>query len=346
MTGAIEGPGSQVQANPSETRNSQLSTLNPPPVRMAVVGVGHLGRHHARVAAGLSGVDLVGIHDHNAGRADEVAREFGLRILPDLEAVALEAEAAVVATPTVSHASISGFLLERGLDVMVEKPITASLREADGLLSLARARGRIVQVGHVERYNPAVEAALAMVTAPLFIEVHRLGIFTRRSLDVDVVLDLMIHDLQIVQALAGCRVVEIRAAGLPVLTPLLDIANARVSFEGGCVANLTASRVSAKKVRKLRIFASELYVSVDMQARTVKAFRLSRKNGEPKIVQEDVSVPAEEPLARELADFARAVRTRREPLVSGESGRAALALAEEVLEAIAKHRLSTEGVRA
>src|SRR5450759_1341066 len=218
---------------------------------------------------------------------------------------------------------------------MIEKPITASLREADDLLALARAGGRIVQVGHVERYNPAVEAALAMVTAPLFIEVHRLGIFTRRSLDVDVVLDLMIHDLQIVQALAGGRAVEIRAAGLPVLTPLLDIANARVAFEGGCVANLTASRVSAKKVRKLRIFAPELYVSVDMQARTVKAFRLSRKNGEPEIVQEDVSVPNEEPLARELADFARAVRTRREPLVSGESGRAALALAENVLEAIA-----------
>jgi predicted dehydrogenase len=347
MTGGVPSPGSEVPANPSETLNSQLSTLNPPPVRMAVVGVGHLGRHHARVAAGLPGVDLVGIHDRNAARADEVAREFSLRILPDLEAVAREAEAAVVATPTVSHASVSGFLLERGLDVMVEKPITASLREADDLLSLARARGRIVQVGHVERYNPAVEAALAMVTAPLFIEVHRLGIFTRRSLDVDVVLDLMIHDLQIVQALAGGRgAVEIRAAGLPVLTPLLDIANARVAFEGGCVANLTASRVSAKKVRKLRIFAPELYVSVDMQARTVKAFRLSREKGEPEIVLAEVPVPAEEPLARELADFARAVRTRREPLVSGESGRAALALAEEVLEAIAKHRLSTEGVRA
>jgi predicted dehydrogenase len=346
MTGSIRGPGSEVQADSSEALNSQLSTLNPAPVRMAVVGVGHLGRHHARVAASLPGVALVGIHDHNPGRADEVAREFGLRILPDLEAVAREAEAAVVATPTVSHASVSGFLLERGLDVMVEKPITASLREADGLLALARARGRIVQVGHVERYNPAVEAALAMVTAPLFIEVHRLGIFTRRSLDVDVVLDLMIHDLQIVQALAGGRAVEIRAAGLPVLTPLLDIANARVAFEGGCVANLTASRISAKKVRKLRIFAPELYVSVDMQERTVKAFRLSREKGEPEILLADVPVPGGEPLARELADFARAVRTRREPLVSGESGRAALALAEDVLEAIANQRLSTEGIRA
>ncbi len=316
------------------------------PVRLAVVGVGHLGRHHARVAASLPGVELVGIHDRNAARADEVAQEFGLRVLPGLDAVAGEAEAAVVATPTSSHAEVSAYLLERGLDVMVEKPITATLGEADGLLALALARGRIVQVGHVERYNPAVEAALDLVTAPLFVEVHRLGIFTRRSLDVDVVLDLMIHDLQIVQALARGRAVEIRAAGLAVLTPLIDIANARVAFEGGCVANLTASRVSAKKVRKLRIFAHELYVSVDMQARTVKAFRLSREKGEPEIVPADVPVPDEEPLARELADFARSVRTRRKPLVSGESGRAALALAEEVLEAIARHRLSAEGVQA
>jgi predicted dehydrogenase len=318
----------------------------PEPVRLAVVGVGHLGRHHARVAASLPGATLVGIHDHNRERQAAVAAEFGLRELPDLDAVAREAEAAVVATPTVSHAAVAGFLLERGLDVMVEKPITADLREADELLALARSRGRIVQVGHVERYNPAVETALAMVARPLFIEVHRLGIFTRRSLDVDVVLDLMIHDLQIVQALAGGTAVEIRAAGLPVLTPLLDIANARIVFEGGCEANLTASRVSPRKVRKLRIFAPDLSVSVDMQARTVKAFHLSRDKGEPEILPSEVPVPDEEPLARELADFARAVRTRGQPLVSGDSGRRALALAGEVLDAIEKHRLAFEGVRA
>ena len=242
----------------------------PDPVRLAVVGVGHLGRHHARVAASLPGATLVGIYDHNGERADAVAREFNLRTLPDLEAVAREAEAAVIATPTVSHAAVAGVLLERGLDVLVEKPITVDLREADDLLARARARGRIVQVGHVERYNPAVDTALAMVGRPLFIEVHRLGIFTRRSLDVD----LMIHDLQIVQALAGGPAVEIRAVGLPVLTPLLDIANARIAFEGGCVANLTASRVSPRKVRKLRIFAPELSVSVDMQVALREGFHL------------------------------------------------------------------------
>ncbi len=316
------------------------------PVRLAVVGVGHLGRHHARVAASLPGARLVGIHDRNPGRAEEVAREFGLRILPDLAAVAREAEAAIVATPTVSHADVSAFLLERGLDVLVEKPIAASLREADDLLALARTKGRIVQVGHVERYNPAVEAALSVVRAPLFIEVHRLGVFTRRSLDVDVVLDLMIHDLQIVQSLAGGRAVEIRAAGLPVLTPRLDIANARIAFEGGCVANLTASRVSASKVRKLRVFAPALYVSVDMQSRTVKTFRLSREKEDPEIVAAELPVESQEPLAREIADFVRASRLRQPPLVPGEAGREALALAQEVLAAVELHRLASEGARA
>jgi predicted dehydrogenase len=315
------------------------------PIRLAVVGVGHLGRHHARVAASLPGIEFVGIHDHNPARVDEIAREFGLRILPDLAAVAQEAEAAIVATPTLSHAEVSAFLLERGLDVLVEKPITASLREADRLLALARANGRIVQVGHVERYNPAVQVALSVVRAPLFIEVHRLGVFTRRSLDVDVVLDLMIHDLQIVQSLAGGRTVEIRAAGLPVLTSRLDIANARIVFEGGCVANLTASRVSARKVRKLRVFAPALYVSVDMQSRTVKTFRLSRENGEPEIVAAELPVGQEEPLAREIADFVRASRLRQPPLVPGEAGREALALAQEVLEAVERHRSTSEGAR-
>ena len=316
------------------------------PIRLAVVGVGHFGRHHARVAASLPGVKLVGIHDRNPERASEVAREFGLRVLPNLEAVVQEAQAAIVATPTVSHAEVSAFLLERGLDVLVEKPITASLREADGLLALSRAKGRILQVGHLERYNPAVQAVLSAVRAPLFIEVHRLGVFTRRSLDVDVVLDLMIHDLQIVQSLAGGRPVEIRAAGVSVLSPRLDIANARISFEGGCVANLTASRISAKKVRKLRVFAPAMYVSVDMQSRTVKTYRLSRKNGEPEVVTAEVPVGPEEPLALEIADFARASRLRQPPLVPGEAGREALALAKEVLEAIERHRLVREGAGA
>jgi predicted dehydrogenase len=311
-------------------------------VRLAVVGVGHLGRHHARVAASLAGVDAVGIYDHHPGRAEAVGREFSLPILPDLDAVVREADAVVVATPTVTHAEIAGFCLDRGLHVLVEKPITASLAEADDLLLRARRARRVLQVGHVERYNPAIQAALELATVPRFIEVHRLGVFTARSLDVDVVCDLMIHDLQIVSSLVGRPVREIRAAGVPVLTPKLDIANARLAFEGGCVANLTASRVSAEKVRKLRVFAPSIYVSVDMQAQSVSAYRLATGSGRPEIHPVAVPVSREEPLARELADFRRAIAEGARPLVSGEDGRDALALAERVVNAVEEHRNTLE----
>ncbi len=311
-------------------------------VRLAVVGVGHLGRHHARVAAALAGVHVVGIHDHHPGRAEEISREFSLPVLRDLAAVAGEAEAVVVATPTGTHAELAGFFLDRGLHVLVEKPIASILPEADDLVSRARRAGRILQVGHVERYNPAIEAALEIVRSPRFIEVHRLGVFTARSLDVDVVLDLMIHDLQIVMALVGRRPVEIRAAGVPVLTEKLDIANARIAFEGGCVANLTASRVSAEKVRKMRVFAPSLYVSVDMQEQSVSAVHLTRGDGRTELARESLPVSREEPLKRELDDFRRAVATGTRPLVTGEDGRDALALAEEVISAVGEHRMSLE----
>jgi predicted dehydrogenase len=313
------------------------------PVRIAIVGVGHLGRHHARIAASLPGVECVGVHDHHAGRAEEVAREFGLTVLPSLEAVAATADAVVVATPTASHAEIASFLLDRGRDVLVEKPLAASLPEADDLIARARRAGRLIGVGHIERHNPAIEAALALLERPHFVEVHRLGVFTQRSLDVDVVLDLMIHDLQIVRSLAGAAPAEVRAVGVPVLTRKIDIANARLEFPSGLVANLTASRVSAKKVRKCRIFAPSLYVSIDMQARAVRAFRLTREGGSPQIVPMKVAVEDAEPLAREIEDFAAAVRQRRPPLVSGEIGREALALAEEVLAAIDEHHRTVEG---
>ena len=311
-------------------------------VRLAVVGVGHLGRHHARVASSLAGLRVVGVHDHHPGRAEEIAREFSLRVFSNFEQIAEEAEAVVVATPTVTHAEIAGFFLDRGLHVLVEKPIAADLAHAEDLVQRARRAGHVLQVGHVERYNPAIEAALALVAAPRFIEVHRLGVFTLRSLDVDVVLDLMIHDLQIVSALVGRPVREVRAAGVPVLTPKLDIANARLAFEGGCVANLTASRVSAEKVRKCRVFAPSIYVSVDMQAQSVSAFRLRRESGRPEILPVPVAVSREEPLSRELADFRRAVVEGSRPLVSGEDGRDALALAERVLEAVEIHRATLE----
>jgi predicted dehydrogenase len=311
-------------------------------LRLAVVGVGHLGRHHARVAASLAGFRVVGVHDHHPGRAAEVAAEFSLPVLAGFDDVAREAEAVVVATPTVTHAEVSRFFLDRGLHVLVEKPMTASLAEADDLVARARKAGRVLQVGHVERYNPAIEAALSLVVSPRFIEVHRLGVFTARSLDVDVVLDLMIHDLQIVSAFVGRPVREIRAAGVPVLTPKLDIANARLEFDGGCVANLTASRVSAEKVRKCRLFAPSIYVSIDMQAQSVSAVRLVREGGRAEMHPVPVPVSREEPLARELADFRRAVVDGTRPLVSGEDGRDALALAERVVAAVETHRAALE----
>jgi predicted dehydrogenase len=311
-------------------------------IRLAVVGVGHLGRHHARVAASLAGVRVVGVHDHHPGRAEDVAREFSLPILPDLAAVAAEAEGVVVATPTVTHAEIAGFFLDSGLHVLVEKPMAATTAEAEDLIARARAKRAVLQVGHVERYNPAIQAALDLASSPRFIEVHRLGVFSPRSLDVDVVLDLMIHDLQIVSTLVGRSVREIRAAGVPVLTEKLDIANARLAFEGGCVANLTASRVSADKVRKCRVFGPSMYVSVDMQAQSVRAYRLARDSGRPEIHPVAVSVSREEPLSRELADFRRAIAEGGRPLVSGEDGRDALVLAERVLEAVEEHRNAVE----
>jgi predicted dehydrogenase len=313
-------------------------------VRLAVVGVGHLGRHHARVASRLPGARCAGVYDHHAGRSEEVAREFGVPALANLEAVASEADAVVLATPTVTHAELSLFFLERGLDILVEKPIAANLAEADAILARARATGRVIAVGHVERHNPAVEAALAAAPRPRFLEVHRLGVFTARSLDVDVVLDLMVHDLQIARSLAAGPAVEVRAIGTPVVTPLIDIANARVSFEGGLVANLTASRVSAEKVRKLRLFAPSLYVSVDMQAQTARGLRFEPGAGRPELCPFDLPVSPAEPLVREQADFVRAVRERRPPLVTGEHGREALALAHQVLAAAQEHRRATEGV--
>jgi len=314
------------------------------PVRLAVVGVGHLGRQHARVAANLPDARLAGLYDVDPARARAVAQELeGPPVLTTLDSVAESADAVIVATPTASHAEVAAFFLDRGRDVLIEKPITVSVAEADDLIARAESAGSVIQVGHVERYNPAVEAAFRLLSQPRFVEVHRLGAFTGRSLDVDVVRDLMIHDLQIVRELVGRPATEIRAAGLPVLTPQLDIANARIAFEGGCVASLTASRVSLEKTRKFRVFAPSLYVSIDMLTRSATAFRLSRERGTPEVLPVALPIEQEEPLRHELLDFVRCVRERAQPRVPGQAGRDALALADQVLEAIEEHRRSVDG---
>ncbi len=306
-------------------------------VRVGVIGVGALGRQHTRVYADLPGARLVGAYDRDRGRAEEVTGRFGGRAYPDLESLLAEAEAVSVAVPTVDHLEVSRRALLAGRDVLVEKPMTATLAEADELIALARERRAILQVGHIERFNPATEVLRAAGGKPRFIEVHRLGAFSARSLDIDVVLDLMIHDLDIVLALDGSDLVHIDAVGIPVLTPRVDIANARLRFASGLIANLTASRVSVDKVRKFRVFSPRTYVSADFAGREAQVYRL--KNGEggrPEIASERMSAPDQEPLRRQLEAFLHAVRERSEPLVGGADGRRALALAQAILARMAE----------
>jgi len=307
------------------------------PLRLGVVGVGALGRHHARVIAALPNARLVAVHDTDGERAAAVAAEFGCRAAPDLPSLLGEVEAVSVAVPTVDHHSVAVRALEAGRDVLVEKPMAATLAEADDLVERAARGGRVLQVGHIERFNPATDVLLEAGRSPRFVEVHRLGSFSARSLDVDVVLDLMIHDLDIVLALDGSEPVQIEAVGVPVLTPRVDIANARLRFASGLIANLTASRVSVEKVRKFRVFAPRTYVSVDFTAREAQIFRLEPDpSGRPRIASERRGAPDEEPLRRQLLSFVEASRNGSTPVVSGSEGRRALALAHAVLARMAE----------
>jgi predicted dehydrogenase len=304
-------------------------------LRVAVIGVGHLGRHHARILSGLPGARLVGVVDINEARAAEVAAGSGTTAFTDFRALFDEVDAVTVAVPTESHLEVACPFLERGIPALVEKPIARSEREAEALLETAAAGGAFVAAGHTERYNPAVQAALPFVTTPRFVEVHRLGVFPERSLDIDVVFDLMIHDLDIVSALVRSPVAALEAVGVPVLTPKIDIANVRLRFESGCIANLTASRISRDRVRKIRFFQPDSYISIDYAAREVEAYRLTRAPGERPVIEGGkLSVPAQEPLALELADFVAAVREGRPPMVTGQDGRRAVRLAEQIAREI------------
>ncbi len=313
-------------------------------LQVAVVGVGSFGRNHARVYKELSeeGAELAAIVDSDLPRAQAVAAEFGgeafgsvgemLMAIPALQA-------ASVAVPTVAHLATARELMERGVDVLIEKPLAFSLAEADALIALAKQHGRIAQVGHLERFNPAVRATWALLTRPMFFEVHRLSVFTPRSLDVDVVFDLMIHDLDIVLKMANSPIRELRAVGLPVLTGKVDIASVRVEFESGCIANFTASRISTERVRKLRFFQPAQYVSLDYSRRDV--FSLSVKptaSGIPEIAPFKPPVTTEEPLWAELSSFLASVRRHGTPEVTLEDGRAALALAIEIQQQMAEHQ--------
>jgi len=301
------------------------------PLRVAVIGVGQLGRHHARLLAGLPDVDLVGVFDLNRQRAEEIAATVQTSVLTDLAALPGQVDAVTVAAPTASHASIAQPLLERGVPVLVEKPLARSVEEADLLIAAAARGGATLAVGHTERFNPAVQAARPLLRHPRFIEVHRLGTFSERSLDIDVVFDLMIHDLDVVLSVVESDVESIDAVGVPVLTPKTDIANVRLRFRNGCIANLTASRISRDRIRKIRFFQPDSYVSIDYAAQELETWKLVRPPaGIPSIEGGKQQVATDEPLKLELADFVDAVRHKREPGVTGAQGRRALALAQQI----------------
>ena len=300
--------------------------------RIAVVGAGAFGRNHLRVIHESEHAELAGVFDLDPTRAQEAAATHGCPVFGSLEEVA--ADAAVVATPTVTHAEISGKLLDRGLDVLVEKPIAHEPKAALALVETAARRGRILQVGHLERFNPAVTALEAAMIQPLFFEVHRLSAFSPRSLDVDVVLDLMIHDIDIILVLTGQMPEEIRAAGIRILSPKVDIANVRLQFPGGCVANLTASRVYTERVRKLRLFQPHEYISLDYGRQDAVRYRVK-----PPMEIEFAQLPIrkDEPLRLELEGFFDSIVTRQPPRVTGEQGLAALRVAQDILNKIEEH---------
>jgi predicted dehydrogenase len=303
------------------------------PLRVAVIGVGHLGKHHARILSALEGVKLVAVVDKIPERAAEVGAATNARSLTNSLELLDAVDAVTVAVPTELHTEISLPFLDRGVGVLVEKPMARSLDEADRMIEAARQSGATFAVGQTERYNPAVAAVMPLVTSPRFIEVHRLGVFPDRSLDIDVVFDLMIHDLDVIAAMVGSEVTSVEAVGVPVLTPKYDIANARLRFASGCIANVTASRISKERVRKIRFFQPDAYISIDYAAQEVEGWRLVKRDGaRPAIQGGALPVERDEPLRRELADFVRAVRTRGTPLVDGAAGRRALELATRIAE--------------
>jgi len=330
-------------------------------LRVGVVGVGSFGRNHARVyrelqTDPLQNLQLIGVVDSDFTRAQFVAREFGTSAFRSVsELIRANVQAASVTVPTGAHLEVARQLMEKGIDLLIEKPLTATLAEADEMIGLAERYGVVVQTGHLERFNPAVRATVPLLTQPMFFEVHRLSIFTPRSLDVDVVFDLMIHDIDIVLTFAKSPVKEVRAVGLPILSRKTDIANVRMEFESGCVANLTASRVSTERIRKLRFFQPRQYVSIDYSRQDVLVLTVDDlapnasgldpfnsanvvPSGLPGITPFKPAVEPQEPLRAELTSFLRAVRERSTPEVTLEDGRRALSVAKQVVEAIAEHR--------
>jgi predicted dehydrogenase len=304
---------------------------------VGVIGVGHVGQHHARIYRELPGVELAGIADIDPARLQEVKRVAEAPVFQDYRELFGHVEGVSLAVPTHLHAQIARECLDRGVDVLVEKPMAQTLEEAEELTDLAKRRGRILQVGHVERFNGAVRALHRIVKTPGFIECHRLSPFPQRGTDVDVILDLMIHDIDIILSLVKSPVRQVNAVGVPVLTDRVDISNARLEFASGCVANVTASRVSIERLRKIRIFQPDTYISLDYASQEITLFRrlppdlASQPPQPPQIVREEVVVEKEEPLRLQLMSFLSSVRERTRPEVSGEDAVEALRVASQIL---------------
>ncbi|MCX5800685.1 MAG: Gfo/Idh/MocA family oxidoreductase [Candidatus Eisenbacteria bacterium] len=328
-------------------------------LRVGVVGVGHLGKEHARVMASLPGAELVGVYDTRLDVGRKVANELGTRALDSLDQLLSCVEAVSVAVPTTAHFEVASACIARGIHVMVEKPLAATIEEARALVDASRTHSVIVQTGHIERFNPIVRAALSVVKEPRFIESHRLSSFVGRSTDVDVVLDLMIHDIDLALATVQSEIRSVEATGVPILSPNVDIANARLLFANGAVANLTASRVSKERVRKIRFFARDSYVSVDCLAGKAelykKGFEAKRAGEElpweesqiaPGIVRRTIVVSGQEPLRLELEHFVKCVLHGERPAVDGVAGlkamEAALKVSEKIAEGIERYRLPSE----
>jgi predicted dehydrogenase len=301
--------------------------------RVAVIGVGALGKHHARILAALPEADLIGVVDINEARAREIGGVVNAEPFTSASDVIGRVDAVTIAVPTQSHLSVALPFIERGIGVLVEKPLARNASEAQAMIDAAGKSGAIFGVGHTERYNPAVEGVRPLLDHPRFIEVHRLGTFPDRSLDIDVVFDLMIHDLDVVLSIVPSEVVSVEAVVVAVLTPKPDIANARLKFASGCIANITASRISKDRVRKIRIFQRDAYLSVDYAAQEVERWRLVKGNGSmPAIDGGKLAIAQEEPLKRELADFIAAVREKRQPGVTGADGLRAIDLAQRITD--------------
>lgn len=308
-------------------------------IKVGVIGVGHLGRHHARIFSELENCELYAVVDTDLNRAQEIAAEYRTRAMTDYNDLMGKVEAVSIVAPTVLHYQIAKDILSQGIDVLVEKPMTSTLQHARELIDLADCQKAILQVGHLERFNGAVLALEKYIDDPRFIESHRIAPFVDRGVDVDVVLDLMIHDIDIILSLVKSKARKIEAVGVPVISSKIDIANARLEFENGCLANVTASRVSLKKERKIRVFQKNAYFSLNYADSQLYSCTIKKDAEENKpypfhVVRSDIPVQEVEPLRAELEAFIHSCHTRKKPVVSGEEGYEALAVAFEILEKI------------